>query len=152
MCSNPLEKHRALCAAGTCRAPASCQADIDQEEPSQGSPTLGGLKRHPCIRNGWNWAQQISPLSSPSLGSERNVVILEHPLPQQTGHKEGPAGMGQHARASAWGNRGAAGCAASQLAGMSSETRFQPLSQTCLPLSDVSPQPLGSRCPRRDPK
>lgn len=38
------------------------------------------------------------------------------------------------------------------LPGMPSETSVQPLSQPCLPLSDASPQPLGSCCPRRDPK
>lgn len=72
----------------------AARAVIDQEEPSQGSPTLGDPKWHPCTRNGWKWAQQTFSHSSPFPGSACSGVMLEHSLPQQTELKDRAAGMG----------------------------------------------------------
>ena len=102
----------------------AARAGIDQEEPSQESPTSGDPKWHPCTRNGWKRAQRTASHSSPFPGSVCSGVMLEHSLPQQTEHKEGAASMGQRARPSAQGNRGAGGCSSLHLPGMPSETRL----------------------------
>lgn len=61
-------------------------AGIDQEEPSQGSPTLGegvpsGIPALGMVGTGLS---KYPPSSSPSQGSACNAVTLEHSLPQQT--------------------------------------------------------------------
>lgn len=117
----------------------------EQEEPSQGSPTLGvshGLSLHR------EWLELDSANSSfPQPLSSLRMPCGDAPVLTATSNwaPGGAQGVGQCERPSG------GDPSALHLPGTPLE-QLQLLSQPCFPPSNASPQPLGSFCPRRAPK